>query len=616
MAAGDRPRRPARWAAHGSQQPPAAALTDLVELLEACPAFHGLARGDLEPLARDAELTYLAEGARTPVRDARPLVVWRGALLVQDAEDRTIDLVGEVEFHAPAADTTIVTQRAALLVMLPERAIDLAWSGRPERLGATDSSDPAERIDLQTAATRSMMSTPLLTAAPDEACRVAARRMRAHGVSCLVVFRGDRVGILTDRDLRNRLVAEGASPDEPVEAFATFPVRTIAADVPAAEALIDMLAAGIHHMPVREGERLVGMVTSSDLLQLGTRSPLFLRKALDRAADVPAVASALEDLPRTVRALLDAGTSPTDTARVVSTVTDRVISRLLRLAEDEVGSMPTAFGWLAFGSQARRESTLSSDQDSGLLLPDELTPTDEEAFARLGTWMTAALERCGYPRCPGGVMASEPGWRRSRGAWEERFRDWIRTPTGDSLLGTEIGFDLRTVAGELDATTLLAPTIAEAAGNQRFLGQLAREATRYRPPLGFTGRLTVERSGDHAGTLDLKAGAMLPIADIARVHALAGASRVLDTPSRLRAASEDRRISGDLASTLRGGYDIALGLRLRGHLEQHAAGQPLTNRIDPGDLSPLVRSDLKETFQAVRLAQEVLASTYHTGMLG
>lgn len=597
--------------------PPAEALADLVGLLEGCPAFTGVTQSELEQLSAGAELAYVAEGATLgPEGALGPLVVWRGALLIHDATGRTIDLLAEGEFHAPAADERLEVVEAALVVALPERAIDLAWSAAPEQLrGARQGWSSHTRVDLQTAPVRAVMSAPLLTADRDEPVRAAAGRMREHGVSSLVTIRGEERGILTDRDLRNRLVASGASPDTPVGDVATFPVRTIAADVPTTEALVEMLAAGIHHMPVEEGGRLVGMVTSSDLLQLGTRSPLFLRKALDRAGGVADVVAGVARLPDTVRALLDAGTSPADTSRIIATVTDRVATRLLDLSAAELGPPPSPFGWVAFGSQGRREQTLHSDQDTGLLMPDGLDAESDAWFGRLGKWMTLALQRCGYPRCGGGVMASEPAWRGEVGWWCARYLAFVRTPTTSHVLGSQIGFDLRTVAGDLDAQALLGPTIATAAREQRFLAHLAKEATRLRPPLGFRGRFAVDRSGEQAGTLDLKAGAMLPITDIARLHTLARGGGELGTAERLTGAAAARRLSEDLAATLRSGYEVALGIRLRRHLEQHRAGLPFDNRIDPGSLPPLVRSDLKVTFRAIRVAQDDLAATYLTSLL-
>lgn len=597
----------------GTPPVPAEVLDDLVDLLLACPAFVGVARAALAELAAEAEIGYLAAEAE---RVTPALVVQRGGLLVRDAAGRTLDVVAQGEFCAPEAGERLDPLEPSLVVWLPERAIDLAWSAPPEEVQRVALAPARSRIDLQTAAVRTVMRSPVRTAAPEEDCATVAQRMTRERISSVVVVDPDRVGIVTDRDLRTRLVAQGRAPDTPVGRIATYPVRTIAARTPVFEALIEMLAEGIHHLPVEEDGRLVGMVSSNDLVELGTRNPLHLRAALDRAGDVAAVAGVLADLPASIEALLAAGTTPGDAGRVIATVTDRVHRRVLTLAFAELGEPPSDYGWLVFGSQARREQTLHSDQDHGLVLPDGLDDGARAWWGELAGWVVAALERCGYARCRGGVMASSGRWRHDLSGWRRAFADWIERPTEEHVLDSTIAFDLRTVTGRLRAGSELQPVIARAADHGVFLARLARDATHHRPPLGFFGGFAVERTGANAGSFDVKSGAMLPIADIARLHALAAGDPQIATDDRLAAAGASGRLSPELATTLRAGYELATGLRLQRHLAQHRDGAPPDNWLDPDGLEALARAQLRETFKAIRLAQQSVASRYHTGSFG
>jgi CBS domain-containing protein len=597
----------------GDSEVPPEVLDDVIDLVVACPAFVGVSRDAIAALAKDAEIGYVA-AVEQPVTPA--LVVQRGGLLIRDSDDRTVDMVAEGEFCAPEADERLDPIEPSLVVWLPVRAIDLAWSAPPAQLQHVVGQPVRSRIDLQTASVVTVMRSPVQTAEPDETCAAVAQRMTRERISSMVIVEGDRMGIVTDRDLRSRLVGEGRSADTPIGQIATFPVRTISARTPVFEALIEMLASGIHHLPVVEDGRLIGMVSANDVLDLGTRSPLYLRAGLDRAEDVTGVAAVVGDLPAAVEALLAAGTTAGDVGRVIATVTDRVQSRLLTLAFAELGNPPSDYGWLAFGSQARQEQTLHSDQDHGLLLPDGIDPEAHEWWRALADWMVAALERCGYERCKGGVMASNEAWRHEVAGWRDRFTDWIERPSEAHVLHTTIAFDLRTVSGELQVRALLAPTISHAAERGIFLGRLARDATRHRPPLGFFGRFAVERSGAHAGLFDIKAGVMLPIADIARLYALAGRGSEISTDDRLAAAAGSGQLSHDLAETLRAGHELATALRLRRHLEQHRDGEDLDNWLDPDELAPLARAQLRETFKAIRTAQQNVEVRYHTGMLG
>jgi CBS domain-containing protein len=595
-----------------SDRVPPEVLDDIVDLLRACPAFVGVASDDLAALAAESEISYV--DAVAP-RVTPALVVQRGGLMIRDPHDRSVDLVAQGEFCAPEADERLDPVEPSLVLWLPERALDLAWSAPREHLPQVLTRPVQARIDLQTAPVRTVMRSPVRTTPPDASCAEVARHMTDERISSIVVLDADRVGIVTDRDLRSRLVAGGRSSDTPIADIATFPVRTIAARTPVFEALIAMLSAGIHHLPVTEDGRLVGMVSSNDVLDLGTRSPLHLRAAIDRAADVAAVADALDQLPATIEALLTAGTSAGDAGRVVATVTDRVQRKVLALAFAELGAPPGEFGWIAFGSQGRREQTLHSDQDHGLLLPDGLDDAAHAWWREVAQWVVSALERCGYARCGGGVMASNDAWRHEATRWRNEFASWIERPSEVNLLDSTIAFDLRTVTGALQVHELLSPVIATAADHGIFLGRLARDATRHRPPLGFLGRFAVERSGAHEGAFDVKAGVMLPIVDIARLHTLAHGGSEVSTDDRLAVAAAVGRLSQDLADTLRAGYELATGLRLRRHLAQRRAGRRPDNWLAPDDLERLARAQLRETFKAIRTAQQSVEARYHTGML-
>lgn len=596
----------------GANGLPSEVLDDVVDLLVACPAFVGVERADLEGLAAEAEIAYVdrAGTALTPA-----LVVQRGGLVVRDDAGRTVDLVGQGGFSAPDAASQLDPIEPSMVVWLPERAIDHAWSATPGTLVELFAR-PAHTVDLQTAAVRTVMRTPLCTAAPDEPSNAVAARMTAERISSIVVLDGDRIGIATDRDLRSRLIAGCRPPDTPIGAIASDDVRTIEARAPVFEALIEMLAAGIHHLPVTEDGRLVGMISSSDVLELGTRSPLHLRTAIDRTASVEDVAGALRDLSDVVEALMAAGTTAGDIGRVVATVTDRVQRRLLALAFVEHGDPPGPYGWIAFGSQARRDQTLHSDQDHGLLLPDGVDPDADAWWERVAGWMVEALERCGYARCGGGVMAVNPAWRHDVAGWRHAVADWIERPSERNILDSTIAFDLRTVTGQLQVRELLAPTIATAADHDVFLGRLARDAIRSRPPLGFFGRFAVQRSGEHAGSFDVKAGVMVPITDIGRLYALARGGGEIGTDERLAAAADAGQVSAELATTLRAGYELATGLRLRRHLQRRRAGVPPDNWLDPDQLEALARAQLRETFKAIRTAQQSIEQRFLTGMLG
>jgi hypothetical protein len=164
-----------------------------------------------------------------------------------------------------------------------------------------------------------------------------------------------------------------------------------------------------------------------------------------------------------------------------------------RDAEAALGPPPCPYALLVVGSGARRESTLRTDQDHALVLADDAPPGAGAWFAALAERLAATLERCGLPRCPGDVMATNPAWRMPLAAWQDRFIHWIEQPDEDALLEAAIFFDCRQLHGQLHAGQPLGRAIHGAAGNRRFLGRLAAAAVRRRPPAGFLYHLRGER---------------------------------------------------------------------------------------------------------------------------
>ena len=117
----------------------------------------------------------------------------------------------------------------------------------------------------------------------------------------------DGLGIVTDVDLREKVVAGGVSRDAPVSAIMSAPVHTIGADTLAAEASVTMLTFGVSHLPVLAHDgTVVGMVSAGDLMSLEARNPFALRRALHQAGDEDELVAAAGDIPELFVDLVDA----------------------------------------------------------------------------------------------------------------------------------------------------------------------------------------------------------------------------------------------------------------------------------------------------------------------
>jgi CBS domain-containing protein len=448
---------------------------------------------------------------------------------------------------------------------------------------------------------RELIARPLVTCAPDETVRDAAKRMHAEGVSSLVVD-GDPPGFLSDRDLRDRVLAPGLDPHTLVSGVMTTPLITATADATVTEMLLTMVERGIHHLPISEAGLLTGMVTDTDLLRHESRHPLFLRRRLDHPGPANLVAYAEEVRLAAIR-LIDAATPVDDLGRITGSAWDGLVTRVLRDAEARLGPPPGPYAFLVLGSQARLEATLHSDQDHALVLADDAGAEAEAYATALAEEVITVLERCGLPRCPGGIMASNPRWRLPLQAWRRAFRTWISEPDEEALADAIIFFDFRQVHGSLDAESALRPLVQSAADHPVFLASLARTALRRESPLDFMGQLRGVRRGEHRHQLDLKLHGIAAIVDLARVFALEAGLPEANTLARLRLANGRSAIES-VTSDLAEAFEYLQEVRLRHQAAQLRAEQVPDNYVGLSDLSPLEHRWLKDLFRLIQISQE------------
>ena len=274
--------------------------------------------------------------------------------------------------------------------------------------------------------------------------------------------------------------------------------------------------------------------------------------------------------------------------------------------------------WVTTGSEGRREQTFKTDQDNGLLYADTAGPesqTAEAYFSRLAVFMRDALEKCGYPRCHGDCMASNPRWRQPLRVWRNYFRGWITEARFQSIQDALIYFDMRPVAGDFSLFRALEEDKLELLRTASlFKSVLAFVSVHTKPPLGFFRSLVVERTGKHKSELDLKLPGSGAIISVARLLALDAGVKAQNTMDRLAALERLDAENRPLLAELREAFEFLMLLRLEGQLRQAEAGQPLSNYVAPGQLSHWQRSLLKEAFQTIGRAQALITSQYRSAV--
>jgi CBS domain-containing protein len=444
-----------------------------------------------------------------------------------------------------------------------------------------------------------LAQAPLLVPAQATVEQVARAMTAAEATAALVP--GDPIGIVTDSDLRSRVLSEGLPPETPAAAVMTAPVRSVEADAPLSAVLLMMLDEDVHHVPVIRNGAIVGLVRERDLLRRQLRSPLVLMARLRRASADEALAGYSAEVAGIAAGLVADGMEALRVSRVIASLNDALTRRLLDIAEQELGPAPCPYAWFALGSQGRMEPLLSSDADNALAYADH-SPAADAYFAALAERVVGGLLRAGLPPCPGGCMATS--WRKSLQEWESLFASWILTPEPRALLAAEEFLDFRRVHGELE-TPKLEEILQAGASRQTFLVQLARPAVGFRPPLRAFGRLRRHH-------VDLKLGGIAAIVLLGRLYAFAAGSRARSTPERLDDAVAAGSLTRSGADALIDALRVLTRYRLRVQLEALAAGEEPTDRIAVHDLSVPERRRLRDALREIIPVQELTALRYRT----
>jgi len=562
------------------------------------------------------EVIYIPAGTRVLQRDGEPSahlhVIRKGtALLSRDGVPALSVEAGEwfglpsvlgaaqPEFDVDALDDLLVYRLPAAVVRRLTRSPDFAAQvtrGLASRLrampGPSDSDGAPIAVAMTTVAT--LLRRPLVTLPAGADVRAIARAMRAEAVSS-VVLSTDPPAIVTTRDLRDRVLAEGHGPATPGASVASSPILSVDESTSITEVRVTMLERSMHHLGVERNGELIGMVSTGDLLRADASSPFHVQRELASASRA-AFAAVPDQLHATVAGLLQGGLSPLEVTRTVSLLTDVLARRAMSLATEELGPAPCDYAWLTLGSDARREQTLLTDQDHALV--HEATDDAGVAwFHAFATDVTDLLATAGLPRCPGGVMAIN--WSGTLETWRRRFLGWITAPDVQALYETSIFFDHRVVAGSLEVGEL-DDVVRQHRSDGVLLARLAAAAGTSRPALGLFHR--IRSTAD--GTIDLKAAGVNPIVALGRLLAFEAGSSLRSTTARLEAAVEHGGLGRDAAEELTEALRFFQQLRLEQHQRAWRQRTDRTNQIVLEELTPTRRRHLKEAFVAVGRIQQ------------
>ncbi len=451
-------------------------------------------------------------------------------------------------------------------------------------------------------AVKYLIKAPALFVGPGATVGEAAQAMQEARVGSILVA-GDSLGIVTDRDLRGRVLAAGLGPETPVRQVMTRSLKILDSDAPVFAALRLMLEENIHHLPLMEEGKIVGVISGTDLLHHQASGPFYLRRTLESLENPASLTHYSREIAGTVQTLFRGGLAAVQIGQIVSSLNDALVKRLVGLAEQALGQPPTPFAWIVFGSEGRLEQALLTDQDNALVYAED-SQEAQSYFAALSKRVVDGLIQVGFPPCPGGFMATQ--WCRPLDEWRRHFAAWMRAPEPQALLDAAIFFDFRAVAGALSLEPL--EEILAGAGAERvFIAHLVHAALALNPPLGFFNRIRAEN-----GAVDIKKSGIRPIVGLARAGALAAGSRERSTLERLATAGTSGAVfNKEDALMLAETFQFLMQIRLCQQLQAVQAKEPPDHKVRLDALSALERRHLKEAFVTIRRIQDDVRARLH-----
>ena len=435
--------------------------------------------------------------------------------------------------------------------------------------------------------------------------------------SCLLLTAksGDCMGIITNRDIQNRIIALGLSLENPAYLIMSAPIVFVEENTALIEAIRICETNSINHLVARNSKREVsGVVNSSDLYRVISRSHLQYQQDINRAGSVDELALLNASYRTLLRPMIKSEVSIKHITDLTSRFSDGIFRRIIELAIDDLGEPPVNFSFICLGSEGRQEETLLTDQDNAIIyedVPDESKNEVNRYFLKLGEWVCTALDGVGYTYCAGNVMAKNPVWCQPLGTWLQYFRQWVATPEPKNLLDASIFFDFRHVYGDESFMGHLRDEIACAIqANATFLYHLAYNAYQIKPQQMPTGSLLSDKQTD---LIDLK-GSAIPLIMFARVYSLKHSIWHTNTVERLTTLREIAAIDDTTADGILFAYRFLMKLRFRNQVFQAENKQAVSNKLALKQLTEPEILLLKKVLSAIPDYQNKLKTDFRIGI--
>ncbi|MFO7838031.1 MAG: DUF294 nucleotidyltransferase-like domain-containing protein [Desulfosalsimonadaceae bacterium] len=632
--------------------------SQLLEFLSTVPPFTLLPEHELRKAARDLTKSHRYRDMVLFVQNKTMLnyiyILLEGRLekYIQEGEEKTLDGVLEersiygglsILFNKGISIRTVQTLDDTTFYCLPrEEFLDLCsrytefTSFFTEEFSEKMLQKPYVALIAQSAATQEttdhsflnltlqdIFSRDLASCSENASIQEAARLMTLKKRSSAVILDSESksIGLVTDHDLRKKVVAQNYPVDKPVRDIVAGPLITMPAQAQIFEAIMQMMKYDIKHLAITDNaQNLLGIATEQDLLMAQGRSPVYLMREIQLADSVQQLRARQRQLPGLIKSMIESGAKAAHLNRIITEISDAILKKIVSFALEQTGAPPVDFAFMIMGSEGRREQTLKTDQDNAIVFRDVAADKEEKVqsfFLHLGDKVCTWLNEAGYSFCEYKIMAKNPKWCQPLHKWKQYFGQWIHEADPESLLHSSIFFDFRLGYGQEDIIRELRDHLFQIlSGWVGFYRHFAENALHFKPPLDFFGNLVLQSRQGRKNSLDIKTPMRL-IVDFARIYALQNKIETTNTLERLEEIQLQGALKQQDYEELALAYGFLMHMRLAHQVNLMVEEkQTPDNLILPNKLTHMERQSLKEAFKRIKIAQGKMRMdlTHDTGI--
>ncbi len=450
----------------------------------------------------------------------------------------------------------------------------------------------------------------------DTSIKEAASLMqrKRHNAIIITKDKGDPIGIITDKDLRSRVVSKELNIKEPVFGIMSSPLVRISDQSLLYEGILQVKEHQISHLVVEDKNgNICGIFSRKDLLEVQHNSISYLIREVEAAETVDKLKIIHNKVPVLVKILMESGARIQNVTYMISTVADAITHRLIDFAIEEMGKPPAKFAFMALGSEGRREQTLVTDQDNAIIfedVPNEKYSEVNRYFLYFGKKINLWLDRIGYQYCKGEVMAGNPQWCQPISRWKNYFSSWMGEKSEEGLLGVAVFFDFRIVYGEEQYAKELRQHIHKTiSGNEMIFTYMAKEVAEYKIPINiFNG---TAGSGAVPESINVK-NAISPLVGFIRTYSLQNKVGESNSLQRLEKLLRLNIIQESDCQELENIYSRLMEIRFRSQVSAILANRAPDNMVGQEELTAIEQTIVSKAFSEVTRFQQMMLHDFST----